>query len=86
MKRRHSQITEVEKLKDEIKAAEENLIRLRKTLTVKVSELQSICTHDEFHADDNGDNHKPGYYYVCTDCKLFLTRKPANAVIIYPRA
>lgn len=86
MKRRYSQLDEVDQLKNEIAEAEEALIRLRKTLTTKMNELQKICTHDEFIAEDNGDCHKSGYYYICTDCRMMFCRKPTNSVVIYPGA
>lgn len=86
MKRKYVEVKEVEKLKEEIRSAEENLMKLRKILTTKVAQLQSICTHDEFTAEDNGDYHKSGYYYVCTECNILYCSKPSNSIIIYPRA
>lgn len=86
MKRRHTEITDIQKLKDEIRSAEDHLVRLKKTLTTKMFEFQKVCTHDEFYAEDNGDCHKSGYYYVCTECQILFSSKPKNAIIIYPNA
>ena len=43
-------------------------------LNKEVETLQRMCTHN-YEAEDDGDYHRPSYYYVCTVCNHFTRNK-----------
>ena len=78
-----SLLNEVVNIKDELFIAQNNMKNLQERLVKTQNELQKLCPHDEFIAEDNGDYHKPGYYYTCKFCKHFTNFRPIDKKIIY---
>ena len=74
---------QLEVLRQELQDAGEKYESLKKKYKEELQKFQQICTHPSFRAEDNGDYHKPGYYYTCTKCGLFLTCKPSTGNITY---
>lgn len=54
--------------------------KLKKKMEQEVEKLQKECSHEEFYKEDDGDYHRPGYYYTCKLCGYFTKCKP-NAKI-----
>jgi hypothetical protein len=75
--------TEIIYIKEELQDAEKHVHNLKQTLKDLQHKLEQVCSHDEFIAEDNGDYHKPGYYYICKNCNLCLIRKPQDKKITY---
>jgi hypothetical protein len=44
-------------------------------LKIELEKLQKMCIHN-YIAEQNGDYHKPGYYYVCEKCDHFTMYNP----------
>jgi hypothetical protein len=65
----------VKTLEEEVMELESNLKSKKKELEVAEINLRSICTHD-YYAEDNGDYHKPGWYYVCSICNHWTNYCP----------
>lgn len=65
----------VKSLEKEILEIKSNLLNKEKDLEVAELNLRSICKHD-YIAEDNGDYHKPGWYYVCCICKDSINYRP----------
>ena len=72
---------EIDELRHDIREVEDYLIKLKKRLDMKVKTLQECCVHREFFAEDNGDFHRRGYYYVCSECGYLTCSKPSGIVI-----
>jgi hypothetical protein len=62
-------------LEGEIFEIQSNLNSKKKELEVAEINLRAICKHD-YYAEDNGDYHKPGWYYVCSICKHWTNYRP----------
>lgn len=45
--------------------------------------LTKLCPHECYTAYDDGDYHRPGYYYVCKLCKKTVMFKPTGKQIDY---
>lgn len=72
------QAKKVDMLKTEVMNAHRILQKLEDELKKEKNMLQSMCSHEDFWADDNGDYHKPGYYYTCKCCGYFTNYRPAK--------
>lgn len=62
-----------------VAAQERALAEAREQLRDEEKRLEELCArigHD-FCAEENGDYHNPGYYYVCKHCNYFTYIKPA---------
>lgn len=46
---------------------EAQLRSLREALAKKKEEMKVICIH-EYRREDDGDYHRPRYYYICSRC------------------
>jgi hypothetical protein len=55
--------------------ARSRVAELEREVTKMEAELQSVCSHD-FIAEDDGDYHRPGYYYTCAHCNYFTRFRP----------
>lgn len=65
----------VKVLEEEIIKIQSNLKNKKKELELAENNLRSICEHD-YYAEDNGDYHKPGWYYICSICKHWTNYRP----------
>ena len=73
----------MEELRAKIEQTEMHLEMLKSLYDRKRLQMQMTCRHEEFMAEDNGDYHKPGYYYTCAKCGYFTNIKPSNNQINY---
>ena len=76
------QLDKIGKLRCAVEALELTKKKIQMELDNEVAVLQQTCDHKEFIAEDNGDYHKPGYYYTCTCCNYFTTQRPSRGIII----
>lgn len=67
----------IQDLRQRCLAKEGELRKLREELEHAERALQRVC-HHEFVATDNGDYHKPGYYYTCEKCRFWSMTRPSN--------
>lgn len=75
-----NQHQKVEKMKKLIHEYEDAIAYEKRKLKIEQDILQELCNergHD-YMAEDNGDYHRPGYYYTCKCCGFFTTYRPAN--------
>jgi septal ring factor EnvC (AmiA/AmiB activator) len=49
----------------------------------KLERARARCEH-QWVREDNGDYHRPGYYYVCRVCKEVTTQRPKSYAAILP--
>ena len=68
-------LDKVMKLRHVINETRTKLDELHFTYKHELEILQASCTHD-YVAEDDGDCHSPGYYYTCSICKHFTSRRP----------
>jgi len=59
---------------EQLRDAEDHVYRLKEEWKVALEEWQNTCTH-EYQREDDGDYHKPRYYYVCKTCQHFKTKQ-----------
>lgn len=62
--------TEYEKAMREVSALENALYEAKWKLERIKEDYQKTCDHD-FIKEDDGDYHRPGYYYTCKHCHYF---------------
>lgn len=55
---------------------EEEILNLKKKITIAEKALETSCPQHEFLMKDNGDYHSPGYNYICKHCKYFTNIRP----------
>lgn len=60
---------------EQLRDAEDKVHQLKQEWKAALEEWQRVCSH-EYQREDNGDYHKPGYYYTCKHCAHFRTSKP----------
>jgi len=68
---------EVKSLEKEVNELSIKIEEKKKALNIAERNLQSVCEHN-YYAEDNGDYHKPGWYYVCSICKHWTSHRPKN--------
>jgi hypothetical protein len=73
----------ISRLKKELLDLENACALKREELARKVVELQKVCQHDIYIAEDNGDYHNPGYCYTCKNCGLLSMGRPVAGLINY---
>lgn len=67
----------VKELENDIEALHNIIGNKKNELKKAIVKLENICDH-QFIAENNGDYHKPGYYYTCSICKYWTNRIPQN--------
>ncbi len=77
------QLQKVQKIKKLIHEYEDALTYERKKMKIEQDILQELCNErgHAYVAEDNGDYHRPGYYYTCKCCGFFTTYRPVNFTI-----
>ena len=70
------QIQKVKELKEEYYMMCKVVDRLKTQMEKEINTLQKQCSHDEFYKEDDGDYHRPGYYYTCKVCGYFTRFRP----------
>lgn len=68
---------EVNKLTQQLQQQEQAMIETKQKLKVAIERLQNACIHD-FYREDDGDYHRPTYYYVCRICQYVTTHPLKN--------
>jgi hypothetical protein len=71
------QIDSVRDLRKRLYEARDHVRMMEADLKGEEERLQSVCNHD-YVAEDNGDYHRPGYYYTCSICNHFTCFKPSK--------
>jgi hypothetical protein len=61
--------------KESIAAIEAQIAELQSKLREEIAMFQNTCDHD-FVRDDDGDYHRPSYYYVCAKCNALSQGRP----------
>lgn len=63
-----------------VAARERALAEAREQLKAEEQLLEDLCVNigHEFYAEDNGDYHNPGYYYICKHCNFLTCQKPSS--------
>lgn len=70
------QAEKVRQLKAELLNAQERVGFLERILKEEQSILQNQCSHDNVIAEDDGDLHRPSYYYTCKLCGHSVRFRP----------
>ena len=71
----------VDALRRKVFEMQRNLEDLRTCLKDEEKMLQDMCSHDDFWAEENGDYHRPGYYYICKCCRYLTQYRPQSYTI-----
>ena len=65
-----AQLEVVSNLKAQLRLLHTQRHNLETQINTEIDKLQNMCTHDYVQTDD-GDYHRPSYYYVCKICNHF---------------
>lgn len=71
----------IAEMREQCRQKEHELHAMRDELGQLERQLQRVCQH-EFIATDNGDYHKPGYYYTCKKCQFWSMSRPKDYLVL----